>query len=193
MRLVPSLISHCKSCFIVRFKSLFANVRLPLIFVHLSMDIKKLTAIYEAAHKLGVRELSIKVKSRRLQMVLKPGSGQAIIPTHANAAAAAAAVSAAPAPHNLEPQAGTKMSPSEQKVDILAPQIGFFSRYNVSTKKHYIKLRDQVKKGDVVACIKSMHLIYDVVAEHSGKIVEILVEEGQPVEYHQPLMRLLLP
>lgn len=78
-----------------------------------------------------------------------------------------------------------------KNLDILSPQIGFFSRFNQKTKKQYVKLRDIVKTGDVIGTITSMHIEHQVTSEKEGKIVDFLVEEGQPVEYHQPLVRLV--
>lgn len=78
-----------------------------------------------------------------------------------------------------------------KNLDILSPQIGFFSRFNQKTKKQYVKLRDVVKTGDVIGTITSMHIEHQVTSEKEGKIVDFLVEEGQPVEYHQPLVRLV--
>jgi acetyl-CoA carboxylase biotin carboxyl carrier protein len=68
--------------------------------------------------------------------------------------------------------------------------VGIFTRLNPKTKEAYVKLRDVVKKGDVIAHIRVLGHLQDVVVDEEGKIKEILVEEGQPVEYGQPLFRL---
>jgi acetyl-CoA carboxylase biotin carboxyl carrier protein len=47
-----------------------------------------------------------------------------------------------------------------------------------------------LKEGDVVGIVRAMHVDQEILADKGGKIVEILVEEGQPVEYGQPLIRL---
>ena len=85
-------------------------------------------------------------------------------------------------------QQSTKQHSSKKR--ILSKYIGFFSRFDPKTKKHCTKLRDVVKKGQVVAYVRSMHLTMPIVADHGGKITHFLVEEKQPVEYNQPVANL---
>ncbi|BBM89569.1 hypothetical protein COTS27_01274 [Spirochaetota bacterium] len=151
------------------------------------MDVKKLAAIYQVAQKRRIRELTIETKASKVKMVLNPQKPTAYPPETTSPSVVTTDNGENKA--NFEQQnAGSQ---SLDKFDIVSSQIGFFSRYNPKTKRHYVKLRDQVKKGAVVACIKSMHLHYEIQVEKPGKIVEFLVEEGQPVEYHQPLIRLI--
>ncbi len=77
-----------------------------------------------------------------------------------------------------------------QQNDIRSKTIGFFSRFNPKSKKQYIKLRDVVKVGDVLGVVRAMHVDQEVVADKAGKVTHFLIEEGQPVEYGQPLVRL---
>jgi biotin carboxyl carrier protein len=77
-----------------------------------------------------------------------------------------------------------------QKNDICSKNIGFFSRFNPKSKKQYIKLRDVIKVGDVLGVVRAMHVDQEIVADKTGKVTHFLVEEGQPVEYGQPLVRL---
>lgn len=67
--------------------------------------------------------------------------------------------------------------------------VGFFTRLNQKSGEYYVKLRDQVKKGDVIAHVRVLGVLQDVCAEVDGKVKEILIEEGQPIEFGQPLMR----
>jgi biotin carboxyl carrier protein len=68
--------------------------------------------------------------------------------------------------------------------------IGFFTRLNPKTGENYIKLRDIVKKGDIVGHVRVLGVLQDIRSEFKGKVKEVLVEEGQPIEYGQPVMRL---
>ncbi len=67
--------------------------------------------------------------------------------------------------------------------------IGFFTRLNSKTGENYIKLRDVVKKGDIVGHVRVLGVLQDITSEVNGKVKEVLVEEGQPIEYGQPVMR----
>ncbi len=73
--------------------------------------------------------------------------------------------------------------------DILSTEVGIFSRSDAK-KNILVKLRDEVQEGQVLAYIKSTGIMYEVKSEYSGKITEILVEDGQAVEFAQPLFRL---
>jgi len=88
------------------------------------------------------------------------------------------------------PTSAASEGPQPALKEITSKWVGIFTRLNPKTKEAYVKLRDVVKKGDVIAHIRVLGHLQDVVADEEGKIKEILVEEGQPVEYGQPLFRL---
>jgi acetyl-CoA carboxylase biotin carboxyl carrier protein len=67
--------------------------------------------------------------------------------------------------------------------------IGFFTRLNPKTGESYLKLRDVVKKGDIVGHVRVLGVLQDLRVENGGKLKEVLIEEGQPIEYGQPVMR----
>ena len=75
-------------------------------------------------------------------------------------------------------------------IDVYSEHIGFFTRFDPKTKKQCVKLRTPIKKGDVVGFIRSLHVSYPVISNEEGKIIHFLVEEGQPIEYKQPVIRL---
>jgi len=79
---------------------------------------------------------------------------------------------------------------NQNSTDIVSPTVGIFERSNYKTEEYYVKLRDYVKKGQIVGRVKVLGIDYDVYALVSGKIIEILVEDEHPVEYGQPIMRL---
>ncbi len=74
--------------------------------------------------------------------------------------------------------------------DILSKYIGFFSRINPKTNKPFVNLREVIKEGQVIAIVESIDICNEIKADKGGKIIEILVEEGQAVEYGQPVFRL---
>lgn len=77
-----------------------------------------------------------------------------------------------------------------QTFDIFSPHVGFFFRAETEEGQPLVKLREVVSRGTVLAYIRSMSISYEVLASNEGKIVEILVETGQAVEFGQPLFRL---
>jgi len=100
-----------------------------------------------------------------------------------------AQVGVAPAPVGQAPAAG-ETAVAEQLETIVAPMVGTFYAAPRPGADPFVRVGDHVEPGQVVAIIEAMKVMNEIVAERAGTIVEILVENGQPVEYGQPLMRL---
>ncbi|KJS07658.1 MAG: acetyl-CoA carboxylase [Flavobacteriales bacterium BRH_c54] len=100
-----------------------------------------------------------------------------------------APVAAPQAQAQAAPAAPTKEAPSEDAnyVTIKSPMIGTFYRKPSPDKPNYVSVGDEVKNETVVCVIEAMKLFNEIEAEISGKIVKILVDDGSPVEYDQPL------
>lgn len=84
---------------------------------------------------------------------------------------------------------GAVPTPDEQLEAIVAPMVGTFYAAPRPGADPFVRVGDHVEPGQVVAIIEAMKVMNEIVAERAGTIVEILVENGQPVEYGQPLMR----
>ena len=99
----------------------------------------------------------------------------------AGAPVAAAAVPAAPAEAPAVPQ-----KPAGKAIK--APLVGTFYAAPSPDQKPFVQVGDTVKKGDVVLIIESMKLMNEVTSDIDGVVQEILVKNGEAVEYDQPLM-----
>ncbi|WP_020566924.1 acetyl-CoA carboxylase biotin carboxyl carrier protein [Neolewinella persica] len=95
----------------------------------------------------------------------------------ATAPVAAPAPAAAPAAANDE----------SKYVEVRSPMIGTFYRSPSPEKGPYVKVGDTISKGDTVCIVEAMKLFNEIETEVSGKIVKMLVEDAQPIEYDQPL------
>ena len=73
---------------------------------------------------------------------------------------------------------------------IPAPMIGTYSSSPSPTEEPFVRVGDLVSAGQTVAIIEAMKIMNEIQAERSGVLEELLVSNGQPVEYNQPLMRL---
>lgn len=71
---------------------------------------------------------------------------------------------------------------------ITSPMVGTFYRSASPDAKPFVEVGQEIKKGDVVCIVEAMKLMNEIESEYSGKIVDICVEEGQPVEFGQVLM-----
>ena len=145
------------------------------------MELKQLNTVIKAFHSTSVKEITLESKTARLHIV----KGQVLPPKTKKQPVETMGI----IQQTKNPQAITQ-SRKDDNNDILSKHIGYFSRFNPKKKKQIVKLRDTVKKGDLVAIVKGAHIEHKVYAEKPGKIIEFLVEEGQPVEYGQPLIRL---
>lgn len=113
------------------------------------------------------------------------------------------AVAVQPVPGQTETQAQVQSqyqpspAPKEAKlpadvVEITSPMVGTFYRAPAPDADPYVKLGDRVEPGQVLFIIEAMKMMNEIEAEHRGKVLEFLVENGESVEYGQPLIRLQL-
>jgi acetyl-CoA carboxylase biotin carboxyl carrier protein len=81
-------------------------------------------------------------------------------------------------------------SPAKNLIDITSPMVGTFYTTPAPDEPPFVEVGDQVRKGQTVCIIEAMKLMNEIDAESSGRIVEILVDNAQPIEYGQVLMRI---
>jgi acetyl-CoA carboxylase biotin carboxyl carrier protein len=101
------------------------------------------------------------------------------------AAIVAPAVTVAPATAGVAEQAAEPVKTNLIKVT--SPIVGTFYRSSSPDKPPYVEVGDVVKKGQVLCIIEAMKLMNEIESEGGGKIVQVLVESGAPVEYGEPL------
>lgn len=157
----------------------------PLIFARKpEMDLRKLKKLIDLVEESGIAEIEVtegeeKVRITRataIQPVYAPAPVQAAAPAAAASVPAAAtpAVPAAPAARDLS---------AAQK----SPMVGTFYRAASPTSPAFVEVGQTVKAGDTLCIIEAMKLMNEIEAEKSGVVKEILVENGTPVEYGEPL------
>lgn len=143
--------------------------------------IKKLIKILEASE---VTDLEVEENGVRVKLAKKVRVTQAVTMTQPSAIAA-------PVNHQTSVSV-TK--PDEKKVDdnlglheIKSPIVGTFYRAPAPDADSYVQVGDTVSVGTVLCIVEAMKLMNEIESDVSGKIVKILVENGKPVEYNQPL------
>ncbi len=85
------------------------------------------------------------------------------------------------------PAAAAEQATASNLVEVKSPMIGTFYRSASPDKPVYVKVGDRVAKGDTVCIVEAMKLFNEIESEVAGKIVKVLVEDAQPIEYDQPL------
>jgi len=158
------------------------------------MTPKELKQILQALVEHGVSELTLETPDYKLtvrrggevQMVAVPQVVAAPVPAPAPApvpAPAPAPAEAAPLPESSKPQ--EEGCPG--CVEVRAPIVGTFYRAPAPDAPPYVKEGDRVEKGQVLCIIEAMKLMNEIESEVSGIVKKILVQNGEPVEYGQPL------
>jgi acetyl-CoA carboxylase biotin carboxyl carrier protein len=148
------------------------------------MDIKQIQDLIKFVAKSGVNEVSIEEKDFKITIKAnqEPTYVTANIPNQVQAApvqapaAPAEAVASAPA-----------VEDTSKYVTIKSPMIGTFYRSASPDKPSFVNVGDDINAGDVVCIVEAMKLFNEIESEVSGKIVKVLVDNAQPVEYDQPL------
>ena len=84
----------------------------------------------------------------------------------------------------------TVPTPSTSTLEIKSPMVGTFYRRPAVDAEPYIEVGDTIKKGDVLCIIEAMKIMNEIEAEISGKVVEILLDDGQMAEYGEALFRI---
>ena len=153
------------------------------------MDIRKVKKLIELLEESGIDELEIKEgeESVRISRHSKTPAQQYYAPAPMAAPAAAPAPAAPVAAAADAPAAAPKLNGTVAR----SPMVGTFYRKASPTSPAFAEVGQTVKKGDTLCIVEAMKMMNHIEAETSGVIESILVEDGQPVEYDQPLFTIV--
>ncbi len=159
----------------------------------MEFSLEQLRELVTILNKTDITELTLESGDLRLSI---RKSETKVAPTVTVAAPVAAVsapvqvaidpVSSAPAPHTTTI---ADALPAKKLIEITSPMVGTFYRSPAPDEPPFVEVGDTIKKGNTVCIIEAMKLMNEIEAESAGKIVEILVDNTQPVEYGQVLMR----
>ncbi|HEX5738648.1 MAG TPA: acetyl-CoA carboxylase biotin carboxyl carrier protein [Hydrogenophaga sp.] len=147
------------------------------------MDLRKLKTLIDLVSESNVSELEITEAEGKVRIVKSAPANMAapvtytMAPTPAPPAPAApvAAVEAAPPP--AAPEGHT----------VKSPMVGTFYRASSPGAKPFVEIGDSIKEGETICIVEAMKILNEIEADKSGTVTQILVENGQAVEYGQPL------
>jgi acetyl-CoA carboxylase biotin carboxyl carrier protein len=156
-------------------------------------DLGRLEKIFELMGRHGVAEMEWEKGGERLRLRTQAGVNAASANMHAmmapqvvHHAASVAPVPVAASAAKASDTAPAKAPASNQK-QVVSPFVGTFYRSPSPSAESYVREGQSVKRGDVLCIIEAMKLMNEIEAEFAGKIISILVENGQPVEFGEPL------
>jgi acetyl-CoA carboxylase biotin carboxyl carrier protein len=151
------------------------------------MDLRKLKKLIDLVQESGIAEIEITEGEEKVRILKGGGAGiQAFAPSMPQVPLpVAAARPSPPAP----PPAGTspEPAPAQEGHVFKSPMVGTFYRAPSPDAKAFVEVGQAVKEGQTICIIEAMKLMNEIEADKSGVIKAILVENGQPVEYGQPL------
>jgi len=148
------------------------------------MDIRKVKKLIELLEESDVAEIEIHEGEESVRISRTSSAAPPAIPAAAPPAAPAP-VAAAPA---VAEEPAANAAPAEPEGHLIrAPMVGTFYRAPSPTSKAFVEEGATVSAGDTLCIIEAMKILNQIESDKSGKVLQILVENGQPVEYDQPL------
>jgi acetyl-CoA carboxylase biotin carboxyl carrier protein len=148
------------------------------------MDLRKLKKLIDLVQESGIAELEITEGEEkvRINRVGSPGHpGMMTMPQALASVVAAPTTAVIAAPATVE-------APAELEGHIVkSPMVGTFYRSSAPGSKPFVEIGQNVNAGETLCIIEAMKLLNEIEADQSGVVKKVLVENGQPVEYGQPL------
>ncbi len=152
----------------------------------MSIDFQKIRELLGAIAQTDITEFSL--KSEAFELTVKKGQSQGVpmasVPVPITALAPTPMAAPAPVVDTPPPTVDPKW------VEITSPMVGTFYRAPAPTEPPFVETGDRINNGQTVCIIEAMKLMNEIEAEINGQIMEILVQNGEPVEFGQPLMRI---
>jgi acetyl-CoA carboxylase biotin carboxyl carrier protein len=148
------------------------------------MDLRKLKKLIDLVEESGIAELEITEGEEKVKIVKSVAASPAAATLPAIAHAAHAPSAAPPA------AAGTPPEPVAAGLEghaLKSPMVGTFYRTPSPDAKPFVEVGQSVKEGQIICIIEAMKLMNEIECDKSGTVSAVLVENGQPVEYGQPL------
>ena len=144
------------------------------------MDLRKLKTLIDLVSESNVSELEITEAEGKVRIVKGGGAVVQQVMAAPMVPVAAAPVAAAPAADAAAPAAA-------QGHTVKSPMVGTFYRSSAPGAKSFVEVGSQVKEGDTLCIIEAMKILNEIEADKTGTVTQILGENGQAVEFGQPL------
>ncbi|MFV2060223.1 MAG: acetyl-CoA carboxylase biotin carboxyl carrier protein [Gammaproteobacteria bacterium] len=145
------------------------------------MDIRKVKKLIELLEESDIAEIEIHEGEESVRISRNPTN---VIAAPMQQLAAAVPIAAAPATPSIAPEPATAEISGHS---IKSPMVGTFYRSSTPGATSFVEIGQQVSVGDTLCIIEAMKLLNQIESDKAGKVTAILAENGQPVEYDQPL------
>ena len=147
------------------------------------MDLRKLKTLIDLVSESNIAELEITENEGKVRIV-KSGGATFAAPVMTMPVAAPAAAPAAPA---ALPPAEAPAAPAVTGTVVKSPMVGTYYASSTPGGKPFVEVGSSIKTGDALCIIEAMKIMNEIEAEVTGTVRQVLVENGQAVEFGQPL------
>ncbi len=147
------------------------------------MDLRKLKKLIDLVEESGISELELTEGEEKVR--ISRASAQAPAPQMMQVAAPAAAAPVATAP--ALDAAATEAPAASNGDSVDSPMVGTFYRASSPEASAFVEVGDRVEVGDTLCIIEAMKLLNEIESDKAGVVKKILIENGQPVEFGEPL------
>lgn len=152
----------------------------------MQLNFSQLQELLTALSDSDIAEFNLKGTDFELQ-VKRGSTGEPVVIT-APPVAAPVPVVTAPSAAPTAPVAGPPGG--EKLLEITAPMVGTFYRAPAPEEPPFVNVGDRIQVGQTVCILEAMKLMNELESEVAGEVVEVLIQNGEPVEFNQPLFRL---
>lgn len=149
------------------------------------MDLRKLKKLIDLVEESGIAELELTEGEEKIRIV--KGGGQTREPFYMVSGPAPTPAPAPASPPARAPEASPPPEGAPEGHTVKSPMVGTYYGCPTPGAKPFVEVGDAVKKGQTVCIIEAMKLMNEIEADKDGVIKAALVENGQPVEYGEPL------
>ena len=145
------------------------------------MDLRKIKKLIEMLQESDLNEIEVKEGEESVRINRKKE-------VHISPSAAPQVSISAPAPQQSVSPPTIEEEPTHELAKITSPMVGTFYRSPAPGKPAFVEIGQKVKAGDVVCIVEAMKMMNQVKSDVDGVVREIYIEDGQPVEFDQPLI-----
>ncbi|MDE2260658.1 MAG: acetyl-CoA carboxylase biotin carboxyl carrier protein [Betaproteobacteria bacterium] len=151
------------------------------------MDLRKLKKLIELVEESGIAELEITEGEEKVRIAKVAPNSQAVMTSHPMAFHYPAQTPTTPAPHSSPISAAAATVPEDDGHVVKSPMVGTFYRSPSPGAPVFVEVGQSISEGQTLCIIEAMKLLNEIESDVSGTVKRILVENGQPIEYGQPL------
>jgi acetyl-CoA carboxylase biotin carboxyl carrier protein len=153
------------------------------------MDIRKVKKLIELLEESNIDEIEIKEGEESVRITRHGAAAQQMPAAYMPPPQPVAPAPAAAAP--AQPSAPEPAEPAAKGHVVRSPMVGTFYRAPSPSSAAFVEVGSTVKVGDVLCIVEAMKMMNQIEADKAGTVAEILVDNGEPVEYDQPLIAII--